>query len=82
MDTPPASPGPSATATAQQLTEQVQYLTSRFQGLETALAESERLRQEQQQEINNLRAASAATSSGPAGTRWAVERALLPFRGS
>ena len=68
METPPASPGPSATATAQQLTEQVQYLTSRFQGLEAALSESERIRQEQQQEIVNLRAASAAAGSGPVGT--------------
>ena len=67
METPPASPGPSATATAQQLTEQVQYLTSRFQALESALSESERLRQAQQQEIDALRASSAAAGSGPVG---------------
>ena len=65
METPPGSPNP--TATAQQLTEQVQYLTSRFAGLETQLAESERLRQEQQREIESLRAA-AANNSGTAGS--------------
>ena len=67
MDTPPASPGPSATAA--QLTEQVQYLTNRFQALEAALSESERLRRGQQSEIDALRAsASAAAGSGPVGT--------------
>ena len=65
MDTPPGSPNP--TATAAQLTEQVQYLTSRFQALESALSESERLRQAQQQEIDALRASSAAAGSGPVG---------------
>ena len=70
METPPGSPNPAATA--QQLTEQVQYLTNRFAGLETQLAESERLRQEQQREIESLRAAAAAAAgannSGTAGS--------------
>ena len=64
--TPPGSPSPAATA--QQLTEQVQFLTSRFVGLETQLAESERLRQEQQREIESLRAAAGANNSGTAGS--------------
>ena len=62
METPPGSPNP--TATAQQLTEQVLILTNRFAGLETQLAESERLRQEQQREIESLRAAAAAAAAG------------------
>ena len=66
METPPGSPNP--TATAQQLTEQVLILTNRFAGLETQLAESERLRQEQQREIESLRAAAGANNSGTAGS--------------
>ena len=67
MNTPPGTPGPAAAASAQQLTEQVQYLTARFADLEAALTESERLRQVQAEEIRNLRE-SAAASSGTAGT--------------
>ena len=66
MHTPPGTPGPAAAASAQQLTEQVQYLTARFADLEAALTESERLRQVQAKEIANLRS-SAAASSGPVG---------------
>ena len=84
MNTPPSSPGPASAATAQQLTEQVQYLTARFADLESALTESERLRREQAEEIRNLRA-SAAMSSGAAGTpARTLERArhCVPSSGS
>ena len=66
MNTPPGTPGPAAAASAQQLTEQVSYLTARFADLEAALTESERLRQVQAEEIANLRS-SAVASSGPVG---------------
>ena len=57
--TPPASPGhpaPGAVGTPEQLTQQVLFLTNRFAELETALAESERVRQQQDAEISRLQA--------------------------
>ena len=70
-NTPPASPGhptaAGAVGTPEQLTQQVLYLTSRFAELETALAESEQVRQAQAAEISRLQAREAATGSGSVG---------------
>ena len=69
--TPPASPGHpppgAAVGTPEQLTQQMLYLTNRFAELETALAESERVRQAQAAEIARLQTQGTSSGSGPVG---------------
>ena len=82
MDGPPGTPPratPGQTATAEQLTEQMQYLTARFSSIENALAESERLRRVQAEEIRTLRAqASASAGSANVGIPTAASSGSGP----
>ena len=69
--TPPSSPAHpppgAAVGTPEQLTQQMLYLTNRFAELETALAESERVRQAQAAEIARLQTQGTSNSSGSVG---------------